>query len=226
MNPYYNLAFEETLFEFADEETTVIFLWQNDNTIVIGRNQDVYEECNAEQFLEIGGKIARRKSGGGAVYHDLGNLCFSIISHKNNIGVCDYRRLIIRVLSLLGIQANYNGRNDLTVNGNKISGNAVYNSGEIVCQHGTILIASNVDKMNFYLTPDVKKLKRNGVKSVSARVANLSDISGNISVKDFCDAFISVWDMKPLTVNINKEIVNSKMGKYASKEWIYGGHMK
>lgn len=225
-DPYYNLAYEESLFQFADEETTIIFLWQNENTIVIGRNQDAHTECKVDLFLQDKGRIARRKSGGGAVYHDLGNLCFSIISHKKNVQICDYKLLVLKILSLFRVQASFNGRNDLIINGKKFSGNAAYNNGNVTCQHGTILIDTDMKRMNYYLTPDTQKMERNGVKSVSSRVINLSECSKKISIESFCSAFVKVYDMVPLKDAIDEKIVGAKRNMYASKEWIFEGRMK
>uniref|UniRef100_N2AIC6 Lipoyltransferase and lipoate-protein ligase n=1 Tax=Eubacterium plexicaudatum ASF492 TaxID=1235802 RepID=N2AIC6_9FIRM len=224
-DPYYNLAFEETLFQFTDEETIIFYLWQNENTIVVGKNQDVYTECRADEFMKNKGVIARRKSGGGAVYHDLGNLCFSIISRKSQVQLCDYRNLICRALIEFGIHAEYNGRNDLVIGEKKFSGNAVRDDGKIVCQHGTILINTSIKTMNRYLTPDVKKLERNGVRSVVSRVMNLSEISDNITVKDFGHACIDVFQMQQLSVEIDMEDVLVRMNKYADTEWIFGRKM-
>lgn len=225
-NPYYNLAFEETLIEEANEERVIVYLWQNDNTIVIGRNQDPYAECKVEEFQKTGGSIARRKSGGGTVYHDMGNLCFSIISHENNEIFCDYRMMILRILEKNGLNATYNGRNDLVLEGKKFSGNAVYNKGKYVCQHGTILIHTDIEKMNYYITPNLEKLNRNGVKSVSSRVINLCEVKHDITCEGFCQEFISTFKMIPFSKEINEEKVLEKMKKYESHEWIYEGRIK
>ena len=153
-------------------------------------------------------------------------MCFSIIAHKCNVEICDYKFLVSKVLSLFGVEVGFNGRNDLTINGKKFSGNAIYSSGDITCQHGTILIAADMDKMNYYLTPDIHKLERNGVKSVSSRVINLSEISNNISVESFCSMFVKACDMDPLQDVLDEKVVNSKRNMYASEDWIFGGRMK
>lgn len=182
-DPYRNLAMERALFRYVDEETAILFLWQNDHTIVIGRNQDPYAECRVEEFLSSGGKIAKRPSGGGAVYHDLGNQNFSIIAKENLIARDEYQHIVVNALKTFGLEVEFNGRNDFLIQGRKFSGNASYSDGRVLCQHGTILVHTDIDKMEYYLTPSAEKLDRNHVKSVKSRVINLRGILGNISVE-------------------------------------------
>lgn len=189
-DPYRNLAMERALFRYVDEETAILFLWQNDHTIVIGRNQDPYTECRVEEFLSSGGKIAKRSSGGGAVYHDLGNQNFSIIAKKNLIARDEYQHIVVNALKIFGLEVEFNGRNDFLIQGRKFSGNASYSDGGVLCQHGTILVHTDIDKMEYYLTPGAEKLDRNHVKSVKSRVINLRGILGNISVETVRHAII------------------------------------
>ena len=112
-DPYYNLAMEQKLLDFVDEQTGIIFLWQNDKTIVVGRNQNVNAECDVKAFTFWGGKIARRRSGGGAVYHDLGNLNYSILTTQLNKDKLRYQDLMVGLIETYGITATYNGRNDI-----------------------------------------------------------------------------------------------------------------
>ena len=114
-DPYYNLAMEQKLLDFVDEQTGIIFLWQNDKTIVVGRNQNVNAECDVKAFTFWGGKIARRRSGGGAVYHDLGNLNYSILTTQLNKDKLRYQDLMVGLIETYGITATYNGRNDILV---------------------------------------------------------------------------------------------------------------
>ncbi len=129
-NPYRNLALEQALFPCVSDDAAIFLLWQNDNTIVVGR--DISIECRAEAFLRQGGTLARRKSGGGAVYHDLGNLNYSIICRTALENECRYYDLICGLLRQYGLDARYNGRNDITIGAKKISGNAKYTTGEIL----------------------------------------------------------------------------------------------
>lgn len=225
-NPYRNLAFEQALFKYAGSGKVIIYLWQNDNTIVIGRNQDAYGECLTDEFRQQGGIIARRRSGGGAVFHDLGNLNYSVISIANEAEKCRYQEIVKFALSLsFNVNAEYNGRNDILVNGRKFSGNAVFKDERICCQHGTILINTDIAKMQHFLTPDVGKLARNHVSSVESRVINLSDVSGDITVETMKSAVIEAVRAEKLEIsNVDFEQEISDLTKmYASDNWVYGG---
>lgn len=223
VDPYYNLALEQLLFDCCGSDHVILYLWQNNNTIVIGKNQELYSECKVDEFLKDNGRIARRRSGGGAVFHDLGNLNFSIICHKNNAEKADYRGIIIGALQSLGVISEYNGRNDIMTDGRKFSGNATYSDGQVLCQHGTILIDSDIEKMTRYLTPDQKKLKRNAVKSVSARVINLSELYPDISVNNVRQAMIYYTHAERLTADISRDRLSVLTDYYSSHDWVYGG---
>ena len=220
--PYLNLALEQDMMEYLSGDMAILYLWQNEDTIVVGRNQDIYSECKAQEFLDAGGRLARRYSGGGAVYHDSGNLNYSIISRTCK-EECRYYELLERALVLVGIKADYNERNDLTVNGKKVSGNAVYERRGVVCQHGTILIDTNISRMEYFLTPDISKLSRNKVKSVGARVANLCDFHKDIKITDVRDSLIDATNAQPFEYSPDAEIVKSLTDFYKSDGWIFGG---
>lgn len=222
-DPHTNLAVERGLFEFANENTAILYLWQNDNTIVIGKNQDVYSECRADEFKAQGGRIVRRMSGGGAVYHDLGNLNFSIITVKSNDSEQAYLDLILRMAKNLGIKAEFGGRNDVVCSGRKFSGSAVYNDGEKVCRHGTVLVRSDIEKMIYYLTPECEKLKRHGVESVRSRVMNLSEADPEITVEAVKKSFIEATGAEPLNAEPDALSVKKYTEFFASEKWIYGG---
>lgn len=222
-NPYRNLAYEQSLFEFVEPGQAILFLWQNDNTIVVGRNQDVYKECLVEEFMKNGGRIARRRSGGGAVYHDMGNLNFSIICAEPEAQECAYQKVIKKAVKKFGIDAEFNGRNDLVIDGRKFSGNAAYSDGKILCQHGTILIASDMNRMNDYLTPDASKLGRNHVKSVSSRVINLGCLAEGICVDSMKRAMVSEVDAAPMKKLPSDDVVKGLEMFYSDKNWIFGG---
>ncbi|MCI9448568.1 MAG: lipoate--protein ligase family protein [Lachnospiraceae bacterium] len=222
-DPYWNLAMEEALFEYADEETTILFLWQNDHTIVIGRNQDAYIECKVDQFLADGGQLARRRSGGGAVYHDLGNLNFSIICLEAAAKKTEYQQLVAKTLEYFGLEVLFNGRNDLLVFDKKFSGNAFYTNGRILCQHGTILVNTDIKKMDCYLTPNEEKLNRNYVKSVASRVVNLSSFSPELTVEKIQQAMIYTAKAKVLQAKLDKKKVNTLLTFYKGEKWIFQG---
>lgn len=221
-DPYMNLATEEYLSKFVDKDTNIIFLWQNDNTIVVGRNQDTENECRVEEFLESGGKIARRRSGGGAVYHDFGNLNFSLIGMKANIDTLLYKDILIKVISGFGLCPEYTGRNDIVVSGRKFSGNAVYDDGKIVCQHGTIMVDCDIEKMTYYLTPGREKLERHAVRSVSSRVLNLKELIPSITVENIVSQMLVQLNAQTLSLSLDGK-VDELIKRYQDEKWIYGG---
>ena len=222
-SPYYNLALERSLFDFVDEDTVILYLWQNSHTIVIGKNQNAYAECKVDEFIKDGGTLARRPSGGGAVYHDLGNLNFSIICKESIAKEHTYQRIVKEALGYFGIVSEFNGRNDLTVDDKKFSGNAFYVKDDVLCQHGTILINSDFKELSKYLTPDISKLERNHVKSVESRVVNLSEISDKITVESMKEAMIKATN----AVRIGEVPTESKVEEYKKifedDEWILEG---
>lgn len=222
-SPYYNLALERSLFDFVDEDTVILYLWQNSHTIVIGKNQNAYAECKVDEFIKDGGTLARRPSGGGAVYHDLGNLNFSIICKESIAKEHTYQRIVKEALGYFGIVSEFNGRNDLTVDDKKFSGNAFYVKDDVLCQHGTILINSDFKELSKYLTPDISKLERNHVKSVESRVVNLSEISDKITVGSMKEAMIKATN----AVRLEEEPTESKVEEYKkifeNDEWILEG---
>lgn len=222
-SPYYNLALERSLFDFVDEDTVILYLWQNSHTIVIGKNQNAYAECKVDEFIGAGGTLARRPSGGGAVYHDLGNLNFSIICKESIAKEHTYQRIVKEALRFFGIVSEFNGRNDLTVDDKKFSGNAFYVKDDVLCQHGTILINSDFKELSKYLTPDISKLERNHVKSVESRVVNLSEISDKITVESMKEAMIKATN----AVRIGEVPTESKVEEYKkifeNDEWILEG---
>lgn len=225
-SPYYNLALERSLFDFVDEDTVILYLWQNSHTIVIGKNQNAYAECKVDEFIKDGGTLARRPSGGGAVYHDLGNLNFSIICKESIAKEHTYQRIVKEALGYFGIVSEFNGRNDLTVNDKKFSGNAFYVKDDVLCQHGTILINSDFKELSKYLTPDISKLERNHVKSVESRVVNISEISDKITVESMKEAMIKATN----AVRLGKAPTESKVEEYKkifeNDEWILEGKVK
>ena len=187
-NPHYNLAVEEYLFNTS--ESDVFMLWQNAPTVVIGKNQNAYAEVNMEYVMQNGIFLARRITGGGAVYHDLGNVNYTFISRAE--GGIDFRQFaapVINALSSLGVDAALSGRNDIEVAGKKISGNAQHRHGGRVLHHGTLLFDSDLTVLDRALKVDSEKLKTRAVRSYSARVCNLRPLLPGI---DTVGQFIGV----------------------------------
>ena len=193
-DPYYNLAVEEFLFSHTDED--VFMLWQNSPTVVIGKNQNAYAEVDLCFAEENGIKVARRITGGGAVYHDLGNVNYSYITSTEKVSSLDFEtpsRAIIAALADMGIAAELGGRNDILAGGKKISGNAQHTSNGRILHHGTLLFDTETKIMERVLRVDKEKLTSHGVSSHKSRVANIKSLLGH---EMSADEFISSLEAK------------------------------
>lgn len=180
-DPYRNLAVEECLLQLA-QDRCILYLWQNENTVVIGKNQNPWQECRLGLLEQEGGKLARRLSGGGAVYHDGGNLNFTFLMPREIYDVPRQLGVIREAVGSFGLEVVASGRNDLLVGGGKFSGNAFYKTATSAYHHGTLLVAADMEKLGRYLSPSKVKLQSKGVDSVRSRVVNLSDLCGGITV--------------------------------------------
>lgn len=189
-NPWHNLAVEALLFETLGVSDRVLYLWQNRNTVVIGRHQNAWKECRVKLLEDEGGRLARRSSGGGAVFHDMGNLNFSFVLPRSVYDVRRQLEVVRRAVARFGIAAQFTGRNDLVISGSgaKFSGNAFRFSGDTALHHGTIMVRVDMDRLGRYLAPDDGKLKAKGIDSVRARVANLSDLNPEITIPALTEA--------------------------------------
>lgn len=179
---YTNLAIEEYLMANLAEDTSIFFLWSNSPTVVIGRNQNQHKECNLEKMAQDNILLARRKTGGGAVFHDLGNLNFSyIFNEKEN--PLEILTLIIQFLNDNHVPVTLSGRNDIVTTGDKrkVSGVAAMQNGCTCLLHGTLLVDVNLEKMDRYLTVSPKKLK--GIPSVRSRVVNIKELNPRLTVE-------------------------------------------
>ncbi len=228
-NPYNNIALEEYLTFHTGEDECILYLWQNANTVVIGKNQNAYRECKIDKLEEAGGYLARRLSGGGAVYHDLGNLNFTFCVRKKNYNVDKQLQVIVEAVKSFGLNAEKTGRNDIVVDGKKFSGNAFYESGEFAYHHGTIMIDVNAGKLADYLTVSKAKLESKGVQSVRSRVVNLSALSDAITVETMkralAEAFAKVYEGNVNAYQPDKEAkeeINERKEFFGSKEWLLG----
>lgn len=196
-NPFENLAAEELLLQKAAETgRPILYLWQNDHTVVIGRNQNPWRECRVALLEEEGGKLARRKTGGGAVYHDMGNLNFSFAVPTGLYNEKEQYAILQKALAEFGVVAEQTGRNDLTVDGAKFSGNAFMHRQDASLHHGTLLIASDPAKIARYLTPPTGKLKAKGVTSVASRVVLLQRICKDITAESMMRALSDVFSRR------------------------------
>ncbi|MFP4266850.1 MAG: lipoate--protein ligase [Spirochaetaceae bacterium] len=189
-DPWFNLATEDYIFREMDPSQHILFLWRNVDTIVIGRYQNPWGECNLKAMEEDGVKLARRQSGGGAVYQDLGNTNFTFMSSRRSYDKSRNNRIITGAIGRFGIHAQPSGRNDILVEGRKISGSAFKLTQDRAFHHGTLLIRADLSRVPKYLTPDSKKLVSKGIKSVKSRVANLSEYNEKIDHENLSEAVI------------------------------------
>lgn len=228
-NPYRNLAVEEYLFLHCEDKECILYLWQNQNTIVIGRNQNAWKECLVSSLEEDGGHLARRLSGGGAVYHDLGNLNFTFLVSKENYNLDRQLEVIKRAVQKLGGNAEKSGRNDILIDGRKFSGNAFYEHGNHCYHHGTLMVDVDIENLSKYLTVSKEKLKSKGVDSVKSRVANLKDYIPGLTIEGLKtalkEAFEEVYGLCADTLRIEEigqEEVEASERRFASWKWLYG----
>ena len=197
LNPWFNLATEDYIFRDMDPEIPILFLWRNQETVVIGRFQNPWKECNLQQMEKDQVLLARRQSGGGAVFHDLGNTNFTFLNGYNDYDKQVNNQIICKAIATFGIRAYASGRNDLCVDKTtgapgprKISGSAFKETKDRCFHHGTLLIKANLNKLQNYLAPSKKKLASKGITSVRSRVANLSDFCPEINHDNLCKAII------------------------------------
>ncbi|MDD4291754.1 MAG: lipoate--protein ligase [Clostridia bacterium] len=212
---YENLAAESVMLECLDGVS--LFLWTNDNTVVIGKNQNAYAEVNVNALHAEGTILARRYSGGGAVYHDKNNLNFTFIADKNVYSLQRQFSVICRAVDAFGIKAELSGRNDIAVEGKKFSGNAFVNLKDRSLHHGTILIDTDKSKLGKLLTVDKSKLKTYGVRSVESRIVNLAELNPDITVSRLSDEIIKQaifeYNINPIYREA-KEICTRHVGCY------------
>jgi len=191
-DPYFNIAAENQLLLSADEDIH-LFLWQNDASVIIGRNQNLYAECDLLYMKKHNIKAVRRFSGGGAVYHDRGNINFTFITKEKTASQVECLKRVQSALARLGMECEFSGRNDLLYKKQKFSGHAYYTDGSNYMYHGTILVNVDTGQLAKVLTPSKLKLKSKGIASVRSRVVNLSTIDSEITVERVKQAFIDTF---------------------------------
>ena len=228
-DPHENLAAEKVLMDALQPGQAMLYLWQNLNTVVIGKNQNAWLECRTSLLDEEGGKLARRLSGGGAVFHDLGILNFTFLMCKEDYDLDRQVTVIQKACDLAGIRAEKSGRNDLLADGKKFSGNAFFQNKTHAYHHGTILIDVDSDKLSRYLSPPKAKLAAKGVTSVRSRVVNLRELAPALTVdamkRYMKAAFCMVYDAVPGEVALTEEdrqSIRCLADLYGSWEYRYG----
>ena len=231
IDPYFNLAAEEYILKNFQEDC--FMLWQNENAIVVGKHQNTLSEINLDYVKEKEIKVARRISGGGTVFHDLGNLNFTFIVTGEDGHLVDFRRFtkpILEVLKKLGVEAKFEGKNDLTIGGKKFSGNAEHVWKKRTLHHGTILFSSHISDLSKALKVNPLKFTDKAVKSNRSRVTNVSEhLSESMSVLEFRDKIMDhimekYEDTKQYTfsdedIHAIKEIRDTK---FINWEWNFG----
>lgn len=232
--PYWNIAVENYLVEYA--ECVTLYLWRNRRTVVIGQNQNPYSEVNVEALEADGGFLMRRKTGGGAVYHDDGNLNFSFVVSK---ALYDQQRqfsVIQRAVESFGLHTELSGRNDILAEGRKFSGNAFSKGRVNDLHHGTLLISGDMSDLAHYLKPKPAKLQKHGVQSVRSRVVNLAELNPAITPESLSprlkDAFVEEYkgadsfnfqfSILHFDDLIGRPEVRALHDHFASPEWKYG----
>lgn len=194
LDPFLNLAIEQHLLDTVEGGCCLLYLWQNQNTVVVGKNQNPWAECRVSLLEEEGGHLARRLSGGGAVFHDLGNLNFTFLVPTEDYDLQKQQRVLLEACRSFGVPAELSGRNDLTADGRKFSGNAFYHNGPRSYHHGTLLVDVDGAKLARYLTPSKAKLESKGVPSVRSRVVNLKELCPSITVDGLKQALVNAFE--------------------------------
>lgn len=232
VSPYHNLAVEQYLLEHISNGHCILYLWQNQNTVVIGRNQNAWKECKVELLEAEGGHLARRLSGGGAVFHDLGNLNFTFLVPTEDYDLRRQQTVIGRACESFGIDVTISGRNDILADGRKFSGNAFYHRGGQSYHHGTLMIGVDGERMKRCLSPSKEKLAAKSVASVRSRVVNLNELAPSLTCDDMkkamISAFESVYGLSAEMLDdgcLDKAAVRRLREKNESYEWLFGNRI-
>ncbi len=220
-----NLALEEyLLYKCMEIKRPILLLWQNRNAVVIGRNQNAFIECNMEYAHREGIHIVRRLTGGGAVYHDLGNINYSFILPKELYDKDETMQLVVDALKMLGVSAKKTGRNDICIKGEKVSGNAYFSKEYVALHHGTILYEVNKNTLSNVLQVTDAKLSKNGIKSIKARVTDIKSKYPKILLSEIKESIKSAFKSRYGLTSMRPEFIDDKklqplIRKYSSIEW-------
>lgn len=231
-DPAFNLALEQYMFEQKDRSDDFFMFWQNENSVIVGKNQNTIEEVNRRYVEEKGIHVVRRLSGGGAVYHDLGNLNFTFIvdgQGEEDMNLKRFIRLVAEALQKLGIKAGISGRNDILIDGMKFSGNAQYMKNDRIMHHGTLMFNSDLEELSKALRVSEDKIKSKGIKSIKSGVTNIADhLPEAMTLAEFKEHLLkslfsdTVLSYYKLTAGDETRIRELRQNRYATWEWNYG----
>lgn len=233
-DPRMNLAIEEYALKHLPADDSYLLFYINEPSIIIGKHQNTIEEINAEYVRDQGIHVVRRLSGGGAVYHDLGNLNFSFITKDDGQSFHNFRKFtepVIEALRSLGVEAELTGRNDIQVGERKISGNAQFSTRGRMFSHGTLLFDSEIDSVVSALNVNPEKIQSKGTKSIRSRVANIKEfLSKPMTIEQFrAELLRSIFGMDPdqvpqykLTEEDWRQIERISAERYRNWDWNYG----
>jgi lipoate-protein ligase A len=232
-DPRVNLAIEEFALKHLDINETYLLFYINEPSIIIGKNQNTVEEINSEYVREQGIHVVRRLSGGGAVYHDLGNLNFSFITKDDGNSFHDFKKFtdpVVKALKKLGVNAELSGRNDILAEGKKISGNAQFSTKGRMFSHGTLLFDSEIENVVSALNVRMDKIESKGIKSIRSRVTNIREhLKEDMTMEEFKETLLTYlfeeFDSIPkyeLTESDWEQIRKISRERYANWDWNYG----
>jgi len=228
-DPHFNMAFDEFCLERMTSDVPFFYLWQNRPSVIIGLNQNPYAEVNLPYLEENGITLARRVTGGGAVYHDLGNINYTIVGPSSPMehGSLDYYALMTEALRSLGVDASRSGRNDIMVDGKKCSGYAKRMWKDRVMIHGTLMYDVDIEALTMALSVPGSKLSAAGIHSVRSRVANLREYLPQFgSLTEFRESLQDVLSSGDgeicLPEGAETEIAGIAAEKFSTWDWIYG----
>jgi len=227
---YFNLATEEYLFQRLDQAGAYFLLWRNKSAVVVGSHQNMIEEINLEYANDAGIQVARRLSGGGAVFHDLGNLNYSVLVHSDEMR-WDIKRMadpVVDALTRLGVDVRGNQRNDLLIDGKKFSGSSQFIKGQRLLHHGTMLFSSDLNVLSQSLKARNDQIESRSLKSVRSKVTHIVEHYSDVTINKFIPELTEVlreylhFEEFELSDEDMEAISRLKEEKYATWEWIYG----
>lgn len=227
--PYFNLALEKYLFDTVDDNTVILYLWQNEKTVVYGYNQNPWKELLIHKLIEDGGYLVRRLSDGGTIFHDKGNLNFTFLAKAANYDVEKQLQVIVEACRLLGLTAEKTSRNNLTIDGCHFFEHAFYQSNSRHYHHGTLFIDVDTSLMSEYLNPDYSKLQSEEVLSAKSKMTNLKDFCPSLDIETMrekmFEAFQNVYELTAVPMHaddLDPFVIESYEKIFQDDQWLFG----